>query len=98
MGKSCPYNMKLTYYLLTDSVREEYCDLKVYGVEIAKRCIKDEKVLEKEKKIIKNLFFNREEAESFLDKIIKEKTTPLELKSAVSTHIGEKIKLITCEG
>jgi len=91
------FNMKLTYYLLTESIREEYCDLKVYGAEIFKESICDGK-LERESKVIKNLFFRKQEAESFLDKLARNEVTPMGLKSAVTEHIGEQIKLLTCEG
>ncbi len=78
---------KLTYYLLTDSVSEEFCDLKVYGVEI-------DKVSEKksEKKIIPDLFFDKSEAEEFLRKISDNKVTPTQLKYEVSRCIDERLQ------
>ena len=90
-------NMKLTYYLLTENVREEYCDLKVYGAEIDKENIFGGE-FENESKVIKNLFFRRQEAESFLEKLSRNQVTPMGLKSAVTEHIGEQIKILTCEG
>jgi len=93
-----PKNMRLTYYLLTDNVREEYCDLKVYGAEIDKENVFDGEESENESKTIKNLFFRKQEAESFLDKLARNQVTPMGLKSAVTEHIGEQIKLLTCEG
>ena len=87
-------NMELTYYLLTDSVREEYCDLKVYGAEIQKNCPLDG---ETENKAIKNLFFRRSEAENFLEKLARNRVTPMGLISAVSEHIGEQLQLLSCE-
>ena len=93
-----PHQMKLTYYMLIDSVREEYCDLKVYGAEIDKEDIFSGGVCENESKIIKNLFFRHSEAEAFLKKLVKAKVTPIGLMPAVSEHIGERIKELTYEG
>lgn len=90
-------SIKLTYYLLTDSVREEYCDLLVYGAEIDKEVIFGGGVGENESKIIKNLFFRKQEAEDFLNKLVRNQVTPMGLKSAISEHIGEQIKLLACE-
>ena len=93
-----PHQMKLTYYMLIDSIREEYCDLKVYGVEIYKEDIFSGGVCETESKIIKNLFFRHSEAEEFLKKLVRARVTPMGLMPAVSEHIGEKIKQLTYEG
>lgn len=92
-----PHRIKLTYYLLTDSVREEYCDLKVYGAEIDKEDVFPGGICENESKIIKNLFFRYGEAEDFLKKLVRLQVTPMGLMSAVSEHIGEKIKQLIYE-
>ena len=92
-----PHRMKLTYYLLTDSVREEYCDLKVYGAEIDKEDVFSGGICENESKIIKNLFFRLSEAEDFLEKLVVAKVTPMGLMSAVSEHVSEKIKQLIYE-
>lgn len=93
-----PRRIKLTYYMLTDCVREEYCDLKVYGVEIDKEEIFSGGICENESKIIKNLFFRNSEATEFLAKLVNAEVTPMGLMSAVSEHIGEKIRQLTYEG
>lgn len=90
--------IKLTYYLLTDSVREEYCDLKVYGVQITKEDIFDGKPCNKESKVVRNLFFRHSEAEAFLKKLVCQSVTPMGLMSAVSEHINEQICSLTYEG
>lgn len=89
------YDIKLTYYLLTDSVSEEYCDLKVYGVEIDKSGKKPNGRNDCEKKIIGDLFFRKSEAEDFLRKISAGKVTPMGLKYVISDYIGERIQ--ACE-
>jgi hypothetical protein len=92
------HQMKLTYYMLVDSVREEYCDLKVYGAEIDKEDIFSGGICENESKIVKNIFFRHGEAETFLKKLVRARVTPMGLTSAVSEHIGERIKQLTYEG
>ncbi len=79
--------IQLTYYLLTDSVSEEFCDLKVYGVEIDK--LSEQK---SEKKIIPDLFFTKGEAEDFLQRISDNKVTPTELKYEVSKCIDDRLR------
>lgn len=90
--------IKLTYYMITDSVREEYCDLKVYGAEIDKEELFEGIIFKKEHKVIKNLFFRYSEAEKFLKKLVSENVTPDRLNLAVSKHIREQIRRITYEG
>lgn len=84
---------KLTYYLLTSSVSEEYCDLKVYGVEIDRVAEYADGKRESDKKIISDLFFSREEAETFLERILKKEVTPIGLKNAVHDYIGERLQI-----
>ena len=82
--------IRLTYYLLSGAVSREYCDLEVYGVEIDKEVISGGKT-GKEKKQIKNLFFKRSEAVHFLEKICRNKVTPMELKYVIKEYIDDQI-------
>lgn len=82
----------LTYYLLTGCVNEEFCDLTVYGIEIARKVIHKDGKTEKDAKIIPDLFFVRKEAESFLEDISRKKVTPTDLKFAVREYIGERLQ------
>ncbi len=95
--KDVPCRIKLTYYLLTDSVSEEYCDLKVYGVEIDKEEKERNGLWFKEKKIVKDLFFKREEAVTFLQKIYESKVVPMGLRYVINDYIGEQIQLCNTE-
>lgn len=89
--------MKLTYYLLTDSVSEEYCDLKVYGVEIDKEEKKINGNAFVEKKIIKDLFFDKNEAVDFLRGICEKKVIPMQLKYIINDYIGKKVQFYNTE-
>lgn len=86
-NKNSANTIQLTYYLLTDSVSEEFCDLKVYGVEIDK--VSEQK---SEKKIIPDLFFTKGEAEDFLQRISDRNVTPTELKYEVSKYIDDRLR------
>lgn len=84
---------ELAYYILTDSVSEEYCDLIVYGTEIDRVLTHPNGLIERDKKIIPDLFFVKEEAEEFLRKISDNKITPVELKYAVRDYIGKQLHI-----
>ena len=83
----------LKYYLLTGCVSEEYCDLMVYGIEIDREVRTNGRKRERDKKVIRDLFFVKEEAEDFLQKIFEKKVTPTELRFAVREYIGEKLQV-----
>ena len=87
------YDMKLTYYLLTGSVSQEYTDLKVYGVEIVKEV--SEKGNGTERKIVDDLFFKKCEAVDFLKTLCKNQVTPMELKYVIQDYIYDKINTLT---
>lgn len=89
--KGC--RQELEYYILTDNVSEEYCDLIVYGAEIDRVITRSSGIIERDKKIIPDLFFVKEEAEEFLRKISDNKTTPVDLKYAVRDYIGKQLHI-----
>ena len=89
-----PYDMKLTYYLLTDAVSEEYCDLNVYGVEIEKE-VTSGRHAGIERKMIKDLFFKKCEAIKFLTKITENSVTPTELKYVIKDYVCQQINVLS---
>ncbi len=87
-----PEKMQLTYYLLSENISDEHCDLKIYGAEI------DKTIGGKtEKKIMRDLFFRRSDAEEFMRKISSGTVTPMGLKYAVQEHICESLNYCSCE-
>ena len=92
-----PYTMKLTYYLLSDNVSEKYCTLKVYGAEIDKEDIFTDGTHRRECKIIRDLFFKRDEAENFIIKLSENLVTPMGLKDVLNEYIEEKISTLSYE-
>ena len=89
--------MRLTYYLLTKPLDENFCDLKVYGVEIVKHVIYKTGAQEKERKLIDDLFFEKKEAVNFIYKLAKNTVTPMGLKYVLHDYIEEQIKIKTPE-
>ena len=89
-------SVKLTYFLLSDNVSEEYCDLKVYGVEIDKEEIKKGARLV-ERKIEKELFFEKSEVIKFLQNISQKKVMPRGLKYVINDYIGKRVQLYNAE-
>lgn len=90
--------LHLTYYMLTDNISEEYCDLMVYGAEIDKECFYKDGSHGHETKSMRELFFRHDEAESFIKLIARNSVTPMGLKYAVRDHISDRLKLSNCEG
>lgn len=86
--------MRLTYYLLTSPVSEEHCDLLVYGAEIDMHTVFENGASEREKKIIRELFFKKSDAEEFLGMIAENVVTPMGLKHAVEEYVDKKMKII----
>jgi len=94
-GEDMLCDMKLTYYLLTGAISEEYCDLEVYGVEIEKELVSGRNSEGIERKLIKDLFFKKSEAVEFLNKISCNKVTPMELKYVLRDYIYDQINSAT---
>ena len=89
-----PYDMNLSYYITSTKVSEEYCDLKVYGVQINKEAHYPGGEREIEKKRIGDLFFNKEECSEFVSRLLDNEVTPMGLKYAIREYIGEKIHVL----
>lgn len=91
------YTMKLTYFLLSDNVREKYCDLMVYGAEIDRENIYPDGKRRRECKMVRDLFFKREEAEDFVKMLSDNLVTPIGFKDVLSDYIDEKISMLSYE-
>lgn len=82
--------MTLTYYLLVSSAGTECGGFNVYGVEIHKQA-----GAVAERKIIRDLFFKRGEAEEFLRLICRNQVTPMGLKYVVKDYVCDKIQQLS---
>ena len=95
--KDTPSCITLTYYMLEGSIREEYCDLKIYGVLVEKAVVGKNGRIMKEAKSIPDLFFTRGETRLFLEKICREKIMPIDLKSVIKPYVREQLCLKNVE-
>ncbi len=82
-----PYYMILEYYLTEDSIAEQYCDLKRYGIIIKKTTVDMDGMKTSEKKEINDIFFHLAEAEKFIASLIKNKITPVAFRAVVEDYI-----------
>lgn len=88
----------LRYYLCEDTVGAEYYALKSYGVEIIKIEEYDGRQM-KETKKIPGIFFNRREAEDFLEAVMKKRTQPLNLNFVLEEYVHRVIcREVTAKG
>lgn len=92
-----PYDMKLTYYLLTGNVDGDLNGIDVYGVEIDKEVVSGKLSEGIERKIITELFFKKSDAVEFLKTISCNKVTPMELKYILKDHIYQKIEMLSVD-
>ena len=95
--KDTPGRITLTYYLLESNISEEYCDLKIYGVLVEKESTSKNGRSMKEAKSIPDLFFTKQEARLFLEKICRDRIMPIDLKYAVKPYVEEQILIKNVE-
>lgn len=90
-GEELTSDMRLTYYLLTDSPEREFGDIDVYGVEIKKEMLSGEVRDGIERKSVGELFFRKRDAEEFLNLISRNRVTPIELKYIIRDYVCQQI-------
>ena len=85
-------NIILEYYMITEEISAYYSTLKSYGVKISKIKITDcgGKVIES--KQINNIFYRKEDAEVFLDIIMRNTVTPISLMDVTEDYIAESVE------
>lgn len=83
--------ISLDYYIITENISAEYCDLKCYGIKIQKTMLYDGggKIVESSQ--INNVFYRYADIVEFLSVITKNETEPADLRSTVEKYIIESI-------
>ena len=90
-GGEIDYDLTLEYYLNHESIREEYCDLKRYGITIKKIAeYPNGKCLE-ESKTINDMFYRISDAEKFMAMLIRGKVTPACFSEVVKEYLVNTI-------
>ena len=80
----------LKYYLISEKISAEYCNLMSYGIKAEKTVLYDGGGKTVETKQINNVFYRRADAEKFLKIILKNKVTPVSLRDVVEDYIIEQ--------
>ena len=82
---------ELEYYLIPESISSEYCDLMCYGIKVKKTTYFEGGGKTVESKQINNVFYRKDDAERFLDIIMRGTVTPATLKDVVEDYITESV-------
>lgn len=82
----------IEYYLITETISEEYPELKSYGVKINKVTHYDGGRKSAEMKQINGIFYRRRDAEEFLEKISRNQVTPVILSDVTEDYIIENME------
>ena len=85
-------NIILEYYMITEEISAYYSTLKSYGVKISKIKITDGGGKVIESKQINNIFYRKEDAEVFLDIIMRNTVTPISLMDVTEDYIAESFE------
>lgn len=92
MSVNADGEMTLDYYLIRESISEDYCDLIRYGVKVVKTVRECGGGKTVELKQINNIFYREEEADDFVRLIMRNKVTPISLMDVVEDYIIDSIR------
>ncbi len=81
----------LDYYLIRESIRDDYCDLSSYGAKVIQTMYEEGGGKTVESKEISNIFYKSEDADKFIKLIMKNKVMPVTLMDVVEDYIIEDI-------
>lgn len=81
----------LDYYIISESISADYCDLKCYGIKIQKTVVYDGGGKMVESSQINNIFYRYNDVTEFLTVITEKETEPAELRGEVEKYIIESI-------
>lgn len=84
-------NMALDYYMIRESICDDYCNLMRYGVKIIKTTKSPGGGKTVELKQINNIFYREADADEFLKLIMRNKVTPVTLMDVVEDYIIDSL-------
>lgn len=85
----------LDYYMMRESICDDYCDLIRYGAKIVKTTGYGGGGKTVEIKQINNIFYREEEADRFLKLIMRNQVTPITLMDVVEDYIIDTMDMET---
>lgn len=83
--------ISLDYYIITENISADYCDLKCYGIKVQKTMLYEGggKIVELSQ--INNVFYRYIDVVEFLAVITEKETEPSDLRGEVEKYIIESI-------
>lgn len=84
-------HMQLEYYIISEHIGFENCNLMSYGIRVKKTVYYDGGGKTIETNQINNVFYRLDDAEEFIHLIIRNKVTPVTLRDVVEDYIVESI-------
>lgn len=85
-------NILLEYFMITEEISVDYTNLKSYGVKIRKTEVNEGGGNVIETKQINNVFYHKEDAEVFLDILMRNSVTPISLLEVTEDYIVESLE------
>lgn len=82
----------LEYYMIIEEISEEFSQLKSYGVKVNKTTYSPGGRKTAEMKQINGIFYRRDDAEEFLDCIMRNTVTPVSLRDVTEDYIVDVLE------
>ena len=90
-GENIPYDMTIEYFMTEELLCSRYSDIKRYGVIIRKTCSFADGTTSSEEKQINDIFYRKNDADDFLDMLIRNRVTPMALEEIIQEYICSKV-------
>lgn len=94
-GELIDYNLTLEYYIISEPLCEEYSDMMRYGIKIKMTAEFTDGTTDEEIKEIRDIFYRRKDAESFIKLLLENKVTPTHLREIIEEYISDTLKLFS---
>ena len=85
------YEKDIDYYLVEESISEEYTDMLRYGIRIEQSLLYPGSGKTMEMRQLNNVFYHYDEADSFMRALMKEKVPPDNLKTYIDGYIMQQV-------
>lgn len=85
------FDLTLEYYMITEPLCEEYCDLLRYGAKIKMITQNGDSEPEEETSEIRDIFYRKSDAEEFMEVIMRNKVTPTGFHDIVKEYIQNRL-------
>ena len=87
------FDIYLDYYLIPEKIRADYSDLMCYGIKIVETAVYEGGGSSIDIKQIDNVFYRRKDADIFMNLIMENSVTPVELRDVVEDYIVAELSI-----